>query len=97
MKFKKKGVYAKAVAKRNGLFQVNGVLLIRSKFTQKEVDEFNGKKKKVSHDVCEVHKYSNASSKEDLEEYGRTIGIELDRRKTKKSLLKQIKDFLAGN
>jgi hypothetical protein len=76
--------------------------------SQEEIDSRNnekssgGKKKKKkssSHDsnACEVHQYSNRSSKKDLEEYGRTIGIELDRRKTKKSLLKQIKDFLAGN
>ena len=41
----------------------------------------------------EAKSYSNRSSKDDLEEYGRTIGIELDKRKTKSSLLKQLKEF----
>ena len=37
---------------------------------------------------------TNRSSKDDLEEHGRTIGIELDKRKSKKSLLKELKDFV---
>ena len=116
MKFKRKGAYAKAVARTTGLYQYNGVLLVRGNFTQEEVDEFNKglvkpgtvhewtKFLKDKHEpyqkiindeeMDEKYKYSNRSSKEDLEEYGRTVGIELDRRKTKKSLLKQIKDFL---
>jgi len=113
MKFKRKGAYAKAVARTTGLYQYNGVLLVRGNFTQEEVDEFNKglvkpgtvningvdnsePYKRILNDkeMDEKYKYSNRSSKEDLEEYGRTIGIELDRRKTKKSLLKQLKDFL---
>ena len=35
--------------------------------------------------------FSNMS-KEELEEYGRTIGIELDRRHSKKKLIKQLED-----
>jgi hypothetical protein len=33
-------------------------------------------------------------NKKALEEYGRTIGIELDRRQTKKKLIKQVEEFL---
>jgi hypothetical protein len=96
MKYKKVGPWAKAVAKTTGLYQENGVLLIKGKFTKKEVDEFNGKKSISKKKVDEKHSYSNRSSKEDLEEFGRTQGIELDRRKSKKSLLKELKNFLTG-
>ena len=33
-------------------------------------------------------------SKEELEEYGRTIGIELDRRHSKKKLIKQLEEHI---
>ena len=80
-------------ASLNGFHSPDGELLIGVEFTQEEVDNWNGvkpKKKKVN----EAKSYSNRSSKDDLEEYGRTIGIELDKRKSKKSLLKQLKDFV---
>ena len=80
MKYKKKGAYSKAIAKPNGLFAANGVLLVRGQFSQTDIDEFNGNKKD------EKFSFSNRSSKDDLEEYGRTVGIELDKRKSKKSL-----------
>ena len=34
-------------------------------------------------------------SKDELEDYGRTVGIELDRRHNKKKLIKELKDHLA--
>ena len=34
-------------------------------------------------------------NKNALEEYGRTVGIELDRRKTKKALIKDLEEHLA--
>ena len=34
-------------------------------------------------------------SKDELEDYGRTVGIELDRRHNKKKLIKQLEDHLA--
>ena len=34
-------------------------------------------------------------SKDELEDYGRTIGIELDRRHNKKKLIKELEDHLA--
>ena len=37
----------------------------------------------------------NTMSKVELEEYGRTIGIELDRRKNKDKLIEQLYDKLA--
>ena len=45
-----------------------------------------------------VKKTSNASldsmSKKELESYGRTVGVELDRRHSKKDLVKELKDVL---
>ena len=37
----------------------------------------------------------DAMSKDELEDYGRTIGIELDRRHNKKKLIKELEDHLA--
>ncbi len=92
MKFKKKGAYRDAIATDRGLEQANGVLLVKVKMTKAEQNKWNGTKPKKD----EKHSYSNRSSKEDLEEFGRTIGIELDKRKTKKSLLKQLKEFISS-
>ena len=45
-----------------------------------------------------VKKTSNVSldsmSKKELESYGRTVGVELDRRHSKKDLVKELKDVL---
>ena len=37
----------------------------------------------------------DAMSKDELEDYGRTVGIELDRRHNKKKLVKELEDHLA--
>ena len=37
----------------------------------------------------------DAMSKDELEDYGRTVGIELDRRYNKKKLIKELEDHLA--
>ena len=37
----------------------------------------------------------NTMSKDELEDYGRTVGIELDRRHNKKKLIKELEDHLA--
>ena len=37
----------------------------------------------------------SAMSKDELEDYGRTVGIELDRRHNKKKLIKELEDHLA--
>jgi len=75
-----------------GFFSPSGELLNSEPHTQAFVDEWNGVKPKPK--KTEAASYSNRSSKDDLEEYGRTIGIELDKRKTKKSLLRQLKEFV---
>ena len=36
-------------------------------------------------------------SKDELEDYGRTVGIELDRRHNKKKLIKELENHLATN
>ena len=80
------------VAKSDGFYSPSGELLSIESHDQAFLDEWNVVKPKKK--VDEAKSYSNRSSKDDLEEYGRTIGIELDKRKSKKSLLKQLKDFV---
>ena len=36
-------------------------------------------------------------SKKELEEYGRTVGIELDRRHSKENLVKELEEYLANS
>jgi len=36
-------------------------------------------------------------TKKELEEYGRTVGIELDRRRSKDSLVQELEDYLASD
>ena len=79
------------VAGKDGYYSPSGELLSIEPHDQAFIDEWNGVKPKPKKD--EAKSYSNRSSKDDLEEYGRTIGLELDKRKTKKSLLKQLKEF----
>ena len=38
----------------------------------------------------------NAMSKDELEDYGRTVGIELDRRHNKKKLIQELEDHLGS-
>ena len=45
-------------------------------------------------DAVSVEKNFSDMSKEELEEYGRTIGIELDRRHSKKKLIKQLEEHI---
>ena len=45
-------------------------------------------------DVVSAEKKFTDMSKEELEEYGRTIGIELDRRHSKKKLIKQLEEHI---
>ena len=78
----------------DGFYSPSGELLVIEPHTQAFVNEWNGVKPKPKKKKSEAASYSNRSSKDDLEEYGRTIGIELDKRKSKKSLLRQLKDFV---
>jgi len=80
------------VAKSDGFYSPSGELLSIEPHDQAFIDEWNGVKPKKK--VDEAKSYSNRSSKDDLEEYGRTVGIELDKRKSKKSLLRQLKEFV---
>ena len=82
------------VASKDGFCSPTGELLVIESHDQAFIDEWNGVKPKKKKKVDEAKTYSNRSSKDDLEEYGRTIGIELDKRKSKKSLLRQLKDFV---
>ena len=43
---------------------------------------------------CDCDPYTCKMSKRELEEYGRTVGIELDRRKTKNGMLEDLKAFM---
>lgn len=36
-------------------------------------------------------------SKDELEEYGRTVGIELDRRHTRRKMLRELKEYLGNS
>ena len=45
-------------------------------------------------DAVSGEKNFSDMSKEELEEYGRTIGIELDRRHTKKKLIKKLEEHI---
>ena len=96
MAISRTGRLADSIATRNGIVSKDGEMLIRNDggfyiHSQEFMDKWNEVKPKPKKD--EAKSYSNRSSKDDLEEYGRTIGIELEKRKTKKSLLKQLKEF----
>ena len=79
----------------------NGEVLVAIEFTQEEVDSWNG----TSSDLPETGDTttSNASptstvteksTKAEMEAAGREVGIELDRRKNKKTLWNQLKKEL---
>ena len=79
----------------------NGEVLVAVEFTQEEVDSWNG----TSSDLPETGasatssaspapKVTEKSTKAEMEAAGRKIGIELDRRKSKKSLWSQLKSAM---
>jgi hypothetical protein len=82
---------------------VTGEVYKSGGFTQEQIDEFNG----VAEVITEVpepviqtlteapigDKSLDEMTKVELEALGRTHGVELDRRKSKKSLLGQIKNL----
>ena len=97
MAISRTGRLADSIATPNGIVSKDGEMLIRNDgsfyiHSQEFMNNWNGVKPKPK--KSEAASYSNRSSKDDLEEYGRTIGIELDKRKTKKSLLRQLKEFV---
>ena len=90
------------VATTEGLFGPHGEVLLGVAVTQAEIDEFNG----TSSDLQETGASANSSdspkpkrvtaksTKEEMEIAGRDMGIELDRRKSKKSLWTQLKKVM---
>jgi hypothetical protein len=94
MPLEKVGWLATGTADAGGIVSPTGERLVAAALTQEEQDKFNGVKPKKKKKVDEAKSYSNRSSKDDLEEYGRTVGIELDKRKSKKTLLAQLKAFV---
>ena len=87
------------VAHLDGFKGPNGEVLLGVEFTQEEVDSWNGTSSDLpatgasatSSASPEVSKVTAKSTKEEMEIAGREIGIELDRRKSKKTLWSQLK------
>jgi len=87
------------VATTEGLFGPHGEVILAVAVTQAEMNEFNGTSSDLpatgasatSSASPEVSKVTAKSTKEEMEIAGREIGIELDRRKSKKTLWSQLK------
>ena len=87
------------VATTEGLFGPHGEVILAVAVTQAEINEFNGTSSDLpatgasatSSASPEVSKVTAKSTKEEMEIAGREIGIELDRRKSKKTLWSQLK------
>ena len=90
------------VATLEGFKGPHGEVLLGVEFTQEEVDNFNGTSSDLpetgasatSSASPEVSKVTAKSTKEEMEIAGRDMGIELDRRKSKKSLWTQLKKVM---
>ena len=59
----------------------------------KPVEEAPRPEEKIADAISEEKNFSDMS-KEELEEYGRTVGIELDRRHNKSKLIKELEDHI---
>ena len=57
------------------------------------VEEAPRPEEEIADAISEEKDFSDMS-KEELEEYGRTVGIELDRRYSKSKLIKELEDHL---
>ena len=87
------------VATTEGLFGPHGEVILAVAVTQAEMNEFNGTSSDLpatgasatSSASPEVSKVTAKSTKEEMEIAGREIGMELDRRKSKKTLWSQLK------
>ena len=87
------------VADLGGFAGTNGERLLNVEFTQEEVDSWNGTSSDLpatgasatSSASPKPKRVTAKSTKEEMELAGREIGIELDRRKSKKSLWSQLK------
>ena len=58
------------------------------------VDEEPKLEEEVTDEVYESDVSFQDMSKDELEDYGRTVGIELDRRHNKKKLIQELEDYL---
>ncbi len=74
------------VISTEGFFSPDGELLSGEPHTQAEVDEWNG--------TSPTPTVTEKSTKVEMEAAGRELGIELDRRKSKKSLWSQLKNII---
>jgi hypothetical protein len=87
------------VATLDGFKGPHGEVLLGVEFTQEEVDSWNGTSSDLpatgasatSSASPKPKKVTAKSTKEEMEIAGRDMGIELDRRKSKKSLWSQLK------
>ena len=90
------------VATLEGFKGPHGEVLLGVEFTQEEVDNFNGTSSDLpatgasatSSASPKPKKVTAKSTKEEMEIAGRDMGIELDRRKSKKSLWTQLKKVM---
>jgi hypothetical protein len=89
------------VISTEGFFSPDGELLSGEPHTQAEVDEWNGTSSDLpatggttTSSASPTPKVTEKSTKIEMEAAGREIGIELDRRKSKKSLWSQLKKEL---
>jgi len=86
------------VATLEGFTGPNGEVLLGVEFTQEEVNSWNGTSSDlpetgdtITSNASPTPKVTAKSTKEEMENAGRELGIELDRRKSKKSLWSQLK------
>jgi len=87
------------VATLEGFKGPHGEVLLGVEFTQEEVDNFNGTSSDLpatgasatSSASPKPKRVTAKSTKEEMEIAGREMGIELDRRKSKKTLWSQLK------
>ena len=59
----------------------------------KQIEEAPRPEEEIADVFSDVKDFSDMS-KEELEEYGRTVGIELDRRHSKSKLIKELEDHI---
>ena len=59
----------------------------------KQIEEAPRPEEEIADAFSDVKDFSDMS-KEELEEYGRTVGIELDRRHSKSKLIKELEDHI---
>ena len=89
------------VATTEGFTGPHGEVLLNVDFTQAEVDAFNGTSSDLpettvttTSDDSPAPKVTAKSTKDEMEAAGRALGIELDKRKGKKTLWNQLKNVL---